>query len=535
VQRIFKWAPAAGFHKAMSMGRRDASGRVQPPFAEFIDSLIRAEQRFIAGNAEGFVVLSLLVAFVAVWMLFWTVSTASVDVHLDAGEALVWAQHFAFGYKHPPVTGWLFALWFAVFPRQQWAVDLLNVTMNAVALAVTWRLLRDHLDKNRALLGLLALIVIPLYDIKSEVLNANTVMMAFWAAALLFYLRAHRRLRVSDAFLAGAFASLTVLGKYWAVFLLAGMAVAALVGPGTRRFWRSPAPYVMAAGAAIVIAPHIWWLLSERGSEAIEFAAAVANHASFGEALGLSAYYVLGALAYIVAPLIFLATLRPSRAALADIAWPADQDRRQAWLLLVVPLVLPALVNLAIPYRITPDWTFPNWALLPVVLYGSVYLNVDERAVARAGVLVVAAILAVLIASPVIACVRIMNSHDENRRHFRQVAELAEKLAGKPILLYWGSQEITAGLPFYLPQARPLSISISPLSAEGRAATSRAHGLLVVCVIDSAPCLQTAAALADVGARTTTTTFTRSFLGLTSPPRTFQITVVPPTPAGTTN
>jgi 4-amino-4-deoxy-L-arabinose transferase-like glycosyltransferase len=202
----------------MSMGRRDASGRVRPVFAEFIDSLVRAGQRFIAGNAEGFIVLSVLVAFVAVWMLFWTVSTASVDVHLDAGEALVWAQHFAFGYKHPPMTGWLFALWFAVFPRQQWAVDLLNVTMNAVALGVTWRLLRDHLDKNRALLGLLALIVIPLYDVKAEVLNANTVMIAFWAAALLFYLRARRRLRVSDAFLAGAFASLTVLGKYWPSF-----------------------------------------------------------------------------------------------------------------------------------------------------------------------------------------------------------------------------------------------------------------------------------------------------------------------------
>ena len=42
---------------------------------------------------------------------------ASVDVHCDASEASLWAQHFAFGYKHPPMTGWLFALWFAVFPR----------------------------------------------------------------------------------------------------------------------------------------------------------------------------------------------------------------------------------------------------------------------------------------------------------------------------------------------------------------------------------------------------------------------------------
>ena len=36
----------------------------------------------------------------------------------------MWAQHFAFGYKHPPMTAWLFMAWFAVFPRQDWAVDL---------------------------------------------------------------------------------------------------------------------------------------------------------------------------------------------------------------------------------------------------------------------------------------------------------------------------------------------------------------------------------------------------------------------------
>ena len=66
-----------------------------------------------------------------------------------------------------------------------------------VGLGITWRLLRDHLDKNRALLGLVALVLIPLYDIKTAILNANTVMIPFWAAALLFYLRARRGLGAS--------------------------------------------------------------------------------------------------------------------------------------------------------------------------------------------------------------------------------------------------------------------------------------------------------------------------------------------------
>ena len=211
---------------------------------------------------------------------------------------------------------------------------------------------------------------------------------------------------------------------------------------------------------------------------------------------------------------------------MADIVWPADEDRRQALVLLLVPLVLPALVNLVVPYRLTPDWTFPNWALLPVVLYASRDLIVDEAAVARAGLVALAGTVVALVASPVIAC---RQAHERPRpvsaafsasRGTRRIS-----LAGKPVGLFWGSPAVTAGLPFYLPLARP--ISADPSSAAGRAASGK-HGLLVVCLVGDAPCQNTSDALAKAGARTTTVGLTRSFLGFSSPPLNFQITVVPP-------
>jgi 4-amino-4-deoxy-L-arabinose transferase-like glycosyltransferase len=519
----------------MSIAGRDPTDRVRSGFAGFIERLSQPGQRFVAENAEGTIVLSALAAFVVLWTLFDVVSLASVDAHPDVSEAILWAHNFAFGYKHPPMTAWLYIVWFAVFPHQDWAADLLNVTVVAIGLAVTWRLLRDHLDKNRALFGLIALVLIPLYDLKTAILNANTVMIPFWAAALLFYLRARRGLGVFDAFLAGAFASLTVLGKYWAVFLVAGMAVASVFGPGTRRFWRSPAPYVMAAGLVIVIAPHVWWLVSERGGTSYTFVRdSVVVSQSFGAALARSGHYLVSAMAYAIMPIIFLAALRPSRAALVEMVRPADDDRQQALLLFIVPLVLPAVVNSAIPYRLTADWTYPNWALLPVVLYASRGIVVDERAVARAGLVALAVTLAAIIASPVVAYARLMRSQDQYRTHFRQVAELADSIAGEPVQLFWGSADITGGLPFYLPAARPLSAD--PLSAAGRAAAS-AHGLLVVCLSADAPCRETGLALAAAGARTTDATFTRAFFGRSGQPMSFQITVMPPahTPARTTD
>ena len=503
---------------------RDANGRAVRGLGALAGRLVGDGVRLLSDHGEAAIVAAVLAFFVAVSMLFWQISTASVDVHYDASEAVVWAQHFAFGYKHPPLTGWLFALWFSVFPRQQWALNLLTVTTSAVGLAVSWRLLRDHLDKNRALLGLFALMLIPLYDVKAEVLNANTVMIPVWAAALLFYLRARRGLAPLDAVLAGAFASLAMLGKYWAVFLFAGMAVASLVGPGVRRIWRSPAPYLMAAGAAIVLAPHVWWVATQSGAS-VEFAESVAQRMPFGAALARSANYFVGSVAYIIGPLIFLAALRPSWSALADTAWPSEELRQQAWILLLVPLILPALVNLAVPYRLTAAWTSPNWAVLPIVLYGSRALFIDERATVRAGLFTLAATLAILIASPVIACVRLTHGPDLYRPHFHEVAEIGQSLAGRPVALIWGSQAIVSGLPFYLPQAKPLMVG--PLSAKGRAAVS-AKGLLIVCIGGDEGCRQNAKPFIDAGAPSKTVTLTRSFLGFSSRPVSFQITAAPP-------
>jgi 4-amino-4-deoxy-L-arabinose transferase-like glycosyltransferase len=511
----------------MSVARRDPPDRAESAFALFFERLVLAGERIVASNREGVIVAVALGSFAALWMLYDTISLAPVDLRWDASEASLWAQHFAFGYKHPPMTGWLFALWFAVFPRADWAEHLLYLTMVVATLAIAWRLLRDHLDKERALFGLAALFVVPLYTVKTAELNANTVMMPFWAAALLFYLRARRGLRASDAFLAGAFAGLAVLGKYWAVFLLAGMAVASIIGAGTKRFWRSPAPYVMAGGAAIVVAPHAIWLVTERGGASYDFVLTnVMSTESFGAALAGSAYYLLGAAAYAIGPLVFLAALRPTKAALLDILWPGDDDRQQAMLLFAVPLLLPALVNLSLPYRLTPDWTFPNWPLLPIVLYASLALVISTTTVVAVGLIALAMSLVMLAASPFIAYVKLQGGADPNRPSSHHVAEVAERLAAKPPLLFWGSPALTDGLPFYLPDARPLEKS--PLSAEGRAAIS-ANGLLVACLKDDAPCRATAASLG--GSRSADVTYTRSFLGFAGPPSFYRVTIIPGRPS----
>jgi hypothetical protein len=287
----------------------------------------------------------------------------------------------------------------------------------------------------------------------------------------------------------------------------------------------------MAAGAAIVIAPHVYWYISPAGGSSYAFVRdGVLNHDSFATALARSVRYLLGTIAYAAGPLVLLAALRPNWAALADIAWPAGEERRQAMILFAVPLVLPALANLAMPHRLTAAWTYPNWALLPVVLYGSRKIVIDAAAAGAAGFVALAMGFLALVASPVVAYQKLKAGPDSNRPDAHQVAEAAERLAaGAPVRFFWGSTSLTGGLPFYLPQARPLDAD--PLSADGRAAI-KAAGLLIVCFDNDAPCLKTDTALAGgaggAGAehRSADLTIRHSLLGLSGPPAKVHITVV---------
>jgi 4-amino-4-deoxy-L-arabinose transferase-like glycosyltransferase len=510
------------FHSTMTVANPEP-GRVR---ASGAGRLVAAARRAVEDHSEPRIVALTLAAFVVLWMAFQTVALWPVDLRNDAAEAALWAQHFAFGYKHPPMTAWLFGLWFAVFPRTDWAMHLNAVLLSAITLGIAWRTARDGLDKNKALFGLAALILVPLYTFKTAELNASTAMLPFWAAALLFYLRARKSLGTWDSLLAGACASASMLGKYWTVYLFAGMAVAALSGPGTRRFWRSRSPYLMALGAAVVIAPHLYWYVTQSGGTDYAFLRqSVMTTDSFATALGKSLGYLFGVIAYAAGPLLLLAVLRPSRAALADLLWPSDEERRQALILFVVPMVLPALLNLVSPYRLTPDWSLPNWTLLPIVLYGSRKIAVDADAAAGAGLLALAISLFFLIAAPFIATAHLHAGLDSNRPTSQELARAARKLIGKPAALYWGSPDVVGNLPFYVAGARPLESD--PTSAASRADIAQ-QGLLIACLDNDAACRKTQSLLgAAPGAKAEDLSVTRTFLGFSGPPVGIRLVALP--------
>src|SRR5689334_8708087 len=91
------------FRTTMVVAGRDVNGRAGRGPAALAGRFVEVVAGLVPDHGEAAFVVVVLSAFVAALMLFWQISTATVDVHYDASEAVVWAQHFAFGYKHPPL------------------------------------------------------------------------------------------------------------------------------------------------------------------------------------------------------------------------------------------------------------------------------------------------------------------------------------------------------------------------------------------------------------------------------------------------
>jgi 4-amino-4-deoxy-L-arabinose transferase-like glycosyltransferase len=432
-----------------------------------------------------------VVGFVAAWTLYALIAKGSQDIHQDVGELVGWSREPGLGYNHPPLGTWVVTLWFAVFPRADWAAHLLATTNAGVTLWICWKLFGDWLDETKRVVALAMLALVPLYTFQALVYNANTAMMPAWAAATLFFLRAFRDRRPADAALAGASAGAAMLAKYWSLYLVAGLALAALLAPGRWRFLRSAAPWIATAAGLLVLAPHLAWIASGGSST---FAFAEDTLGTEASTVSKTVSYVFGAIAYVAAPIAIVALLRPPRLAVRDILLPEAPERRLVLLVLVIALILPAVVNLARPVRLTPIWTIPNWTLLPVVLLGSPLVAVSREAAVRILAAALALPIVAVLAAPAVALTTHHLGRADQHARYRLTADAIaatwHSATKHPLRLVGGEHEALNGVAFYLPEAAPLIVfnpRNAPWIARERIAT---QGIALVCPVERTGCIE---------------------------------------------
>ena len=528
--------------EAIRRARRiDIQDGIRAPMipARLSDRLIAPAERLMAAlrdpaRRERTVILVLL-AYVAIWTLYAVLAKGSQDVHTDMAEVFGWSRELAFGHlKHPPLSAWLTAAWFALFPAADWAFYLLAMSVAGIALWLAWHLAGDYLDAEKRALALPLLMLIPFFNFHALKYNANTVLLPLWAATALCFLRSFERRSAIWAALAGLCAAGAMLGKYWSIFLLAGLALAALLDRRRAMYFRSVAPWITVAVGAAALAPHLVWLVA---NDFAPFKYATSIHSgSDWSAMRSVAGYLAGSVAYVLLPVLMaLAAVRPARTVTADMLWPASSERRLAAIAFWGPLLLPAMIAPLTGVKITSLWTMSAWALLPVLLLSPPLAALHRRA---ALAIVAAAIVLpplMVVAAPAIA-IAFHRSGDgaPAARHSRLLAERVahewQRRTDRPLRVVGGDGDLAYGVAFYLPSRSTALPDFKLRDTPGvDLARLRREGIAIVCLAVEPTCVLPAGALGLAGT-SIEVEVTRSHFGVAGRPGRYVILIVRPQP-----
>lgn len=478
-----------------------------------------------------------LLLFVVAWTVFGIVAYASIDLHSDPLEAYAWGRHPTGGtYKHPPLTAWVPALWFAIFPAADWSFQLLAVANAALALYFVDLIARRYLSGDKRLLVLLLLLLMPFYQFHGQRFNANTVLLSTWPIATYCFLRAFESRGVLWSIAAGAMAGVAMLGKYYSIYLVGAFVVAALAHPARWTYLKSPSPWISAAVGLLVLSPHLAWLRTAPATP-FDYAYSVHGKTTTAQAIEAAGGYLIGAIGYVAIPVIaYLLAVRPDRRTLRDALWPADPDRRMLVLLLAGMVLLPVLTAPLIGLEITSLWSMSAWFLLPIVLLAPASAILPRFRAVHLALAVVLITAGVLLASPVLAWRNHFHDKDD-RAYFRPVAdEVARQwraATDQPLRIVTSTIDLAAALTFYHPDhpdsVPVLALRLAPWVTAERLAR---EGFLAVCPITNNDCLEMAIrrSASEPGARRSEFDAARVFLGDPGKPQRFVAVVVPPKP-----
>ena len=498
-------------------------------FGRLFDALIdppRCERTFAC----------LLGGYLAAWTIYAVLANGGQDVHFDMGELVAWSREISLGTpKHPPLAVWLVEIWFSVFPLEDWAYYLLAVLLPTVSLWVAWRVSARYLSPEKRVIGVVLLTLVPFYNFHALKLNANTVLLPLWAATTWWSLRALDTRQVGWAALAGVGAAASMLGKYWSIFLIAGLGLGVLADPRRGAYFRSLAPWVTIIVASALLVPHAAWVVAH-DFQPFRYAKGV-HDASFVAAARSSFGFIAGAFAYIVAPIVLgIFATRPNWRAIGDTLWPVDQERRAIVVTFVAPLLLAALVAPLMQVRIVSLWSMPAMTLLPVLLFSSPRMTISREAAIRILALAIGFPLIMVALSPAIAFVIHRQGAANYRDHYRLIAQSIEhawrERTDRPLRIVGSEPDLVNGISFYL-HDRPSTFSIlgpelTPWVDDDRIAR---EGIAMACPEAETDCIRAMTARElryPIAASTERVTLTRRYLGTLDTPVTYRIMVLPP-------
>jgi 4-amino-4-deoxy-L-arabinose transferase-like glycosyltransferase len=510
--------------------------RLSLAFGGLVDGLCDPKRRRL-------VALALACAYAVAWTLYGVIAKSSQDINADMAEQVVWARELALGYpKHPPFLTYVVKLWFLIFPLTDWAFTLLAAVTVSAGIYLAFELCGIWLYGEKRAAAPFLLAVIPFYNFLGLKFDHNSALIPLWALTMLAFMRSLETRAISWAVITGLAGAAAMLTKYWSGFLLAALAITALLDRRRNVYLRSDAPWLTAFVLLLALQPHLAWLVHEHFPPLTYVT--LDRMANSGLDFANSLFeYVGGTIGYASVALgLVVILIQPSIMAVRDSWFATEPDRRAASLLFWTPLLLPIIVAFVLRINLISIWNSPSLSLLPVMMLASPLVVVSRIALVRLAAIVTAITLTAVVISPLIALTILKTGIENNAAYTRLAAAAIERewrqTTGSPLRLIAGPFTLAVSVAFYISD-KPSTFadfgsnytafakSLSPWVNNTRIAR---EGIAIICEAADDLCLKEMNQLTAAGpsGRRSELTLTRHWLGLEGSARRFVIATVPP-------
>ncbi|WP_321381922.1 glycosyltransferase family 39 protein [Rhizobium sp.] len=232
----------------------------------------------------------------------------TTDLFVDEAQYWLWSQHLDFGYySKPPMIAWVIHFFTTLGGSQDifWVRAASPVLHMITALLLIPAAMRLTGSRLAGYWSGVSYATLPGVALSSIFMSTDTILFPFMALTLLCYSYLIERRSIGLALLMGVSIGFGTLSKYAMLYFAATALISAIFLPKTRIALRDTALAIL--GAAVVIAPNVWWNATHGGAT-LKHTSDNADwhglHFNIGEAASF-----LGAQAGVIGPVLFIAML----------------------------------------------------------------------------------------------------------------------------------------------------------------------------------------------------------------------------------